>query len=296
MISDNEIHAFKKLPITITNLSKELTISNSAASKISQKLIKNGLATKQRNGKSVVIQKEKTIHVQKLEEIIKLFPRLPIEKIVTHSNLLVIALLSHPMKIKELSYIIDISRQGVHKNIKFLTRFGIVLKTKNGYAINSAHYKIHKFAQYYFEYINYQILSNITQDAIILWQNGNEFLIKTNQEIHLTPETAISIFPQYNLPLFSDTKYYFYTKRKLTIADSILHTILIDPSSKSNNYYACLLYQKTQPKDIRDKARLYNLTNHLQTILSFLETHQGKQKYLPTWKEYENIAMQYKVM
>jgi Mn-dependent DtxR family transcriptional regulator len=58
MISKKEIHAFKHLPATVITLSKKLNISPASASKITDKLINNDLATKQRNGKTVQIEKK----------------------------------------------------------------------------------------------------------------------------------------------------------------------------------------------------------------------------------------------
>ena len=69
MITRNEIQTFKILPTTITQISKDFHISASAAFKITDKLIKNGLATKQRQRKNVLITRENTSHAQKLEEI-----------------------------------------------------------------------------------------------------------------------------------------------------------------------------------------------------------------------------------
>ncbi len=101
MISKNEIHAFQLLPTTVTSLAKKLNVSPAAASKITEKLIINNLATKHRNGKTMLIEKEKTTLAQKLEEIITIFPRLPLEKILTHTNLTLIASMNYPLTVEE---------------------------------------------------------------------------------------------------------------------------------------------------------------------------------------------------
>jgi predicted transcriptional regulator len=295
MISKNEIHAFKLLPATVTTLSKKLDVSPASASKITDKLLNNGLATKQRNGKVVLIEKEKTILAQKLEEIIILFPRLPLENILTHTNLILIASMSYPLTIKELGRTIGVTRQWIYKTIRQLSLYGIILKTDDNYTINPVHQKIYDFATTYMEFQHYRHASMLTDDVVILWQHGNEFLFKTKQNLTSVQKTAVTVFSDYDLPLVSNSKYYYATKRPLTIADVILHTILIDRTSKTYNAYALLLLEKTMPTDLVKKAQLYNLTDHIKILLNYLRLHTPKTKFLPTWKDYETLARQYGV-
>ena len=295
MLSKNEIITFKLLPITITQLSEKLNISTAASFKITEKLTKNGLATKLRNGKNVIINKERTIHAQKLEEIIKLFPRLPLGQILAYSNLTLIATLTYPLHIEEIKDILQVSRQWIQKMITILSNFGIITKTNNEYAINPAHHQLQEFAISYYEYINYKHVSTLVSDAVILWQHGHEFLFKSKQSLTSVPTTAVTSFAKYDLPLLSDMKYYYYSQRTLETADIILHTILIDPRSKTYNGYACLLTQKIKPSNLVKKARLYNLMDHIQAILYYLKTRKTTESFIPNWEDYKNLAHQYGV-
>lgn len=295
MLSKNEIKAFGLLPKTITQLAKELEISKVASFKITEKLVKDGLSTKNRQGKEVIVTKEKTIHAQELEEIIRNFPKLPIEELLSNSNLPLISLLDCPLNSEELRQILNITRQWTYKQIKKLSRYGIILKEKKGYSVNPIHNKIHSFARYYYIYNNNQKMREISEDAQIIWQHGNEILFKTKKDLTKYPTTAVTAFSKYNLPLMGDTKYYYNTKRKLQTSDIILHTILINPQSKTYNAYACLLYEKTKPKDIIKKARIYSLMGHIKDIIIFLEKQKSDKKFLPTWDEYKSIAKQYRV-
>ena len=295
MLSKNEIKAFSLLPGTITQLAEELEISKVASFKITKKLVEDGLSNKNRQGKEVIVTKEKTIHAQELEEIIHNFSRLPIEEILSHSNLPLISLLDYPLNSEELRQILNITRQWTYKQIKKLSQYGIILKEKKGYRVNPIHNKIHSFARHYYVYKNNQKIRKISEDAQIIWQHGNEILFKTKKDLTKYPTTAVTAFSKYNLPLLGDTKYYYNTKRKLQTSDIILHTILINPQSKTYNAYACLLYEKTKPKNIIKKARIYNLAEHIKEIIIFLEKQKSDKKFLPTWDEYKSIAKQYRV-
>ena len=295
MLSKNEIKAFGLLPGTITQLAEELEISKVASFKITEKLVEDGLSNKNRQGKEVIVTKEKTIHAQELEEIIHNFSRFPIEELLSNSNLPLISLLDYPLNSEELRQILDITRQWTYKQIKKLSRYGIILKDKKGYRVNPIHNKIHSFARHYNIYKNNQKIRKISEDAQIIWQHGNEILLKTKKDLTKYPTTAVTAFSKYNLPLLGDTKYYYNTKRKLQTSDIILHTILINPQSKTYNAYACLLYEKTKPKNIIKKARIYNLTKHVEDILIFFEKQKSDEKFLLDWDEYESIAKQYGV-
>ncbi|MCK5030271.1 MAG: hypothetical protein KAR64_02280 [Thermoplasmatales archaeon] len=294
MLSKNEIKAFGLLPGTITQLAEELEISKVASFKITEKLVEDGLSNKNRQGKEVIVTKEKTIHAQELEEIIHNFSRFPIEELLSNSNLPLISLLDYPLNSEELRQILDITRQWTYKQIKKLSRYGIILKDKKGYRVNPIHNKIHSFARHYYIYKNNQKMRKISEDAQIIWQHGNEILFKTKKDLTKYPTTAVTAFSKYNLPLLGDTKYYYDAKRKLQTSDIILHTILINPQSKTYNAYACLLYEKIKPKNIIKKARIYNLGDHVKDIIIFLEK-QKSDKSLPAWNDYESIAKQYGV-
>jgi len=295
MPSKNEIKAFSILPKTITQLAKELEISITASYKITEKLVQDGLSNKNRQGKKVIVNKEKTTHAQELDEIIQNFSRLPIKELLSNTNLALISLLDYPLNSEELRKIMGITRQWTYKQIKKLSRYGIILKEKKGYKINPVHNKIHSFAKNYYIYKNTQEIKKISEDAQIIWQHGNEILFKTKKDLNKYPTTAVAAFSEYNLPLLGDIKYYYITKRKLQTSDIIFHTILINPQSKTYNTYACLLYEKTKPKNITKKARIYNLTEHIKDIITFLEKQKSDKKFLPTSNEYESIAKQYGV-
>ena len=295
MLVRREIETFKLLPSSEIDIAKRLDLSSGTISKITKKMIINGLAKKNRQGMKIIVKIAQTSHAQKLEVIIKTFNRLPLENILSYSNLKLIAILEYPLNKKEINQMLNVSRQWTYRKIKDLSRYGIILKKQKRYYNNPIHHTLFKFAQEYYNYKNHQNLRSIAEDAQIIWQHGDEFLFKTKKELTKYPETAVTAFSEYNLPLLGDTKYYYNTERQLQITDIILHTILINPQSKTYNAYACLLYEKTKPGDIIKKARIYNLKDHVQTLVTFIEKQESKNKFMPTWDEYISLAKQYGV-
>jgi DNA-binding MarR family transcriptional regulator len=295
MIVSREIETFRLLPSSETDIARKLNLSSGTISKITEKMIKNGLAKKNRQGMKVIVEIAQTSHTQKLELIIKNFNRLPLESILSYSNLKLIAILEYSLNKKEISQMLNVSRQWAYKTIKDLSRYGIILRKQNRHYINPIHQPLIEFAKEYYNFKNHQSLKTITEDAQIIWQQGDEFLFKTKKELTKHQKTGVTAFSKYNLPLLGDIKYYYNTERKIQTTDVILHTLLINPQSKTYNAYACLLYEKTKPTDIIKKARIYNLTEHIHTLISFTEEKKSEKKFMPTWDEYESIAKQYGV-
>ncbi len=295
MLVSKEIKTFRLLPASITDLAKQLELYPGTVSKIAEKMIKNGLAKKKKLGRKAILESEQTLHSQKLEEIIKMYPNFPLEELLTNTNLEIISLLNQPLNKNEISKITGASRQWIYHELKILGKYGILLKNKEGYYNNPSHKAIYDFSKNYYKYKNYKEIEKITDDATIIWQQGNEILLKSKKTLKEYPTTAITAFSNYNLPMISNLKYYFISKRKLKLSDIIIHTILINEKSKTYNAYACLLYDKTRPKDLMKKARIYGLTDHISELIYFLNKHESKNRIFPSWDEYLELAKQYKV-
>lgn len=294
MLSLNELKAFDSLPKTITQLADHLEISKPAAYNISKKLVQKGLAQKNRQGKKVIVSREKTLHAQILKEIQQNIERLPINQLLSQTSLPIISLLDYTLRPKEITQILNITRQWTSKQLKKLGEHGLILKEKKEYTINPVHKKIQRFASHYYQFQHNQHITKIADDAQIIWQHGPEFLFSTKKKLSSFPFTALSAFPSYNLPLISNTYYYFQSERPLDVSDFIIQTLLIMPKSKTYYSYACLLYEEKTPRNLLKKARLYNITNLIEDMITFLKTKQPT-KYSPEWKDYETLAKQYGV-
>jgi hypothetical protein len=241
MMSKNEIQAFTYLPCTITQLASNLNISTVAAYNISERLVQDGLATKKRQGKSVLIEKQESLHSKDLEDILQTFTRLPVSQILSDSSLPILSILDYPLNLSEIASIIGITRQWAIKQIHLLTRYGILQKQNNRYTINPIHKKINSLATFFYRYKNNQYIRKISNDANILWQHGPEILYQTKTQQHKDTITALSRFPDYQIPLISNINYCFHSQRPIDKSDIIIHTILIKPYSKIYHAYACLL-------------------------------------------------------
>jgi hypothetical protein len=113
-------------------------------------------------------------------------------------------------------------------------------------------------------------------------------------------KTATSIFQEYDLPLFSESEIYLYSKGKMEIRpeDAILHTLLIEPDSTRYTTYALLLLLKIgnnlERAYLLSEAQRLGITNQVDCMLQFLKTHERpNDSTLPTWNEFAEKAKDY---
>ena len=149
--------------------------------------------------------------------------------------------------------------------------------------------------------------NELSDNSVILWQNNMEFLIRIPKYAKAPTrdflKTATSIFPLYDLPLFSEFDVYFYSTTKETIKpeDAVLHTLLLEPGNVRYSTYALLLLKKTEKQIdktyLLSEAEHFRVENQVKGMLEFLQTHiRPEGQPLPTWNDFADKAREYGVM
>ncbi len=190
------------------------------------------------------------------------------------------------------------------RHIKNLKARGIITQSNT---INSRFSLLIQFLDEYQKFYANKLARTISDNSVMLWQEGMEFLIRVPKNAKPPSEnfhqTATSIFHQYDLPLFSEFDIYFYSTNKKAIKpeDAILHTLLIEPNNVRYTTYALLLLKKTEQQIdktyLLQEAETLGLKHQITDMLQFLKNHtQQKNQALPTWSEFITKAKDYKVM
>lgn len=111
-----------------------------------------------------------------------------------------------------------IPKNTLWRHLKNLKTRGII--TKNG-SINPRFQSLTEFIVEYQKFFLRKIAATVSSDAVILWQKDGEFLMrapKTSQQpTKGFLKTATSVFQEYNLPLFSESEIFLYSKDKKVI-------------------------------------------------------------------------------
>ncbi|MDW7731409.1 MAG: hypothetical protein SCH66_03145 [Methanolobus sp.] len=196
----------------------------------------------------------------------------------------------------DIAEVTGLNRKTVSFAIHELGMYGIVLKKQNRYVLSERHPLIKSFVDNYWGHKTNQNLRMFSENAVLVWKRGPEFLYKIDAEFDDDKEglrkktihpTAISVFQKYDLKVMSDTKYYFYSKRKLKDEDYIIHTILIDPFSSIYNSYAMALYSKICPSKLIEFGKHYDIEDHVKTLIDYMDTKKKNSDYVLPWNEYQ---------
>jgi hypothetical protein len=199
----------------------------------------------------------------------------------------------------------DVARNTLWRYIKDFKSRGII--TQKG-KINPQFRALTEFLEEYQHFFVQKIANELSDNSVILWQHNLELLIRTPKTIKAPnsnfQKTATSIFPLYNLPLFSNFDFYFYstTKEILKSEDTILHTLLLEQGNVRYSTYALLLLKKMEKQIdqtyLLREAKHYGLENQVKSMLEFLQTHirTNDEQLLPAWEDFAEKAHEYGVM
>jgi len=299
MLNSTEISIFKclKEPMNISGLSELLSLHYSTVSKAVSSLESEGFVLKEKKGKHVYIRRSDSLHSKSLEDILREFPRLPLSKFFTPSSLHVFSVLKSPRSITEASEITGLDRYTVSAAISRLAKYGIVIKENGRFLLSSRHTLFENFVDNYFKYRANMDLRAVSQNGMLIWQRGPEFLFKAenlNPELESDLEnkihpTAISIFPKYGMDVITDMNYYFFSKRSPSEEELFIHTILIDPYSPIYNSYALALALWLESKNFLKYAAYYDIEAHVRTLLEYLDKKEKSSDFVLPWKEYQEL-------
>ena len=87
----------------------------------------------------------------------------------------------------------------------------------------------------------------------------------------------------------TSTRYYFHTRRELSVDDHIIHTILIDPLNPIINSYAAALVMRSGAKDLLNTGRRYDMEEHTALLLEYLRIQKKNSDFVLPWNEYMDI-------
>jgi hypothetical protein len=190
------------------------------------------------------------------------------------------------------------------RHLKNLKARGII--TQNN-SINSRFNALSEFLAEYQKFFLRKLATNVSREAVILWQKDGEFLMRAPKTAQPPPKgflkTATSVLQEYDLPLFSESEIYLYSKEKKEILpeDAILHILLTGSDSTRYTTYALLLLKKIwshlDTAYLLREAQRLGIRDQVDCILEFLENHKRPaDSMLPSWNEFAEKATEYNVV
>lgn len=253
--------------------------------------------------KQVVISSNK--HSSLLKAFISEHRYMKLENALSGPTLEILLPLSYSkMRLSEIVESSGYSERTVRRVMKKLKELGIVAAEDFYYSKTPSFELLYEFVREFQRYLNFKKALSFSPDAVILWERGKEFILKTEHEIEESGNLFSTCFAKmhdFGIKLMlPNYRYYFYTpfKKRLEVEDVALHTLAIDRMSTRNILYVLLLmaknYENINVEYVRKESVKFQLEEIVHQLFEYLES-RGKVKppYFPSWGEFRSKAEEY---
>ena len=286
----------------IADIGISLDIFQESLSRTLKSLEKKGLIETEKSGISKYLFFSETKHSTLFKTLLLEFTHVKFENFLSGSSLEILYHLSNSsLSRSEIVLRTGLSEKTIQTKLKNLREFGIVFSERGLYRLNERFDLLRDFLLEFRRYLNLKTAQEFAKDAIIIWQEDDEFLIKTSElkELKNFFLTSITAFHRYGVQLFlPEYYYYFYSERrkKLKLEDVILHALLLDPTDTRIIMSVLLLWkkQKVDLDYLTKESNKYQLSVTLDDIIKYRKTRgESRPNHFPTWNEYEVKAKEY---
>ena len=266
-------------------------MSEGWVSQLIKDLEKKGYVTTSRRGMKKIAIISESSFAKSLSSLLTVDSNVPWEKLLSNSGIPV--LLDSITKRKDFTK--GVNRTTVWRAKRNFLMHGIA--PKHSEIQSSINARLSRFINEYADYIDRRFIEgNIPKGAVILWRKQDECLFKINNRYEQKSKlgirdilpTAFSAFARYGIPLLTSDSYYYFSpsKHEITRSDVVLHTLLIDPGSRTNITYALLFILKEFSKEelefLIGSSKEYRLQSTIREIDKFLKTPTGpNSKMMP---------------
>jgi DNA-binding MarR family transcriptional regulator len=285
---------------SLLQIKRDLQIKPAFLSRNLKKLQQKGIIQTAMEGNQKGAYFSETKHASLLRDLLLSYDFMDWENILSGKS---VEILFRTLEEGDLS---SFSGATLWRYLKELKARGIITETPEGYIINARFSILADFLKEYERYFVNKISKTLSENSVILWQKGMEFLVRVPKSTESPSgdfhKTVTAIFAQYGLPLFSEFDVYFYSTTKETIKpeDAILHTLLVEPGNVRYSTYALLLLKKAEKQIdktyLLKEAEHFGLESQVKGMFEFLQTHQRPEEQpLPTWNDFADKAREYGV-
>lgn len=305
-LTTNEIRILREVAKSggerIGDISSSLNILHPSVSRTLKSLERKGFVETEKSGISKHVFLSETKHSTLFKTLLTKFAHIEFANFLSGSSLDILYSLSgSSLSRNEIMLHTGLSKKTVQTRLKTLRQFGIVISERGLYTLNERFGLLRDFLLEFRGYLNVKIAQEFASDAVILWQEADEFLIKTSERKKSKDFllTSITAFHRYGVQLFLPEYYYYFCskrKKRLKLEDVILHALMLDPTD-TRVIMSVLLLWKKQKVDIdylTKESDKYRLRATVQELVEYIRTRgEVRPHHFPTWKEYEAKAKEY---
>lgn len=262
------------------DIAHDQSISSPELTRLVKSLTSKGLVVSERLGISRCVSISNLKHATHLRRVLGEYSHMKLDRILSLTTLDVISsLAASPGQTRTgIVSTTGISPRTLQTALKRLRELGVVrVKTRGVYELSDRFAPFGEFAREFDEYSNQRKAIDFCQDSVVVWQRGQEFIIRTkcDRESAEFRLTAFSRFERYGVPLFLGWQYYYHPvgKWRGTADEVLLHSMLIRPRDGRENTAILMLWERNDMSRnlgrLRKCAVRYGLENEMETIAAY---------------------------
>jgi predicted transcriptional regulator len=282
---------------TQKELSIQLGIDQGQTSRWIHDLMQKGFIEKSKGQ----IRLASTHHATELHDYFLEKREIKVDKILSGAAIPVLLLIAYrKATTEEIVLHSKYSFPAVYRTLSKLCNHGIIIREGKFFKPNPFHRRCFEFIRAFQRYLNRKRISRFRQ-ALILWEDGCEFLFRTPQKIkekgfYLTSHRMLA---EYGLSLIIPSYFVYFTPlnhKKPSLELVLLHLLCENPTSTRNILYALIVcgHNPLNWKRLNEMAPRYELEKVVGDLDEYLKT-EGKNapKDFPTWNEYQQKMEEY---
>ena len=267
-------------PRSRREIAQSLGVSQPELTRLLKSVKSKGFVVIQRQGMSSSVSLSDLRHASLLRRILDEYSHMRLDRILSLTSFEVLSYLAATAGGTRSDIISStgVSARALQSALKRLRELGIVrVRTRGEYELSDRFTPIGEFLREFHAYSNQRKATEFCQDATVVWQRGDEFIIRTKCERESADFrlTALSGFEEYGVSLFLDRQYYYHPVGiwRKTIDEVLLQSLLIRPRSTRENTAILMLWERNnlsrQLGRLRKLAARYGISNELEMIVAY---------------------------
>ena len=276
-----ELNLLKKLEEgrkRISDISADLGISKSYASKLVDSLEKANLLKKSRHGTSVFVENSSNPKAILMRNILK---RYNCKIIFSGKREIQLTELLEPASVYEIVKRTGMSTKAVYNLLRDLSSIGIILENDGKYFLNPGKSDL-------IDYIKMirkeNTQSSAEQGAEVVRKKVGEILKKLPLGVRASGvKTAFSAFPENGISIFPKEQYFYFPTKKIDREEIFVHSIVFS-RTKQDMALSMIFYLKNKGRleieKIKQLSRHFDVSDIFLDVLAYLDKNPVKNKEL----------------
>lgn len=276
----------------ISDISSEMGISRSYASRVAESLERKNLLKKSRHGSGVFIEIPANPKAIMLEKILKAYNA---RRIFRGKREIYMIEFLEPLGMHEIVKRTGMSTKSAYSFLGEMTSLGVILEKNGKYSLNPEKTELIDYIKMVREEV---VHGGAEQAAEVVWRKGAESLKKLPLGSRASGvRTAFSVFPENGIQVFPREEYYYHPAKNISLEEIFVHSLVFS-RTKQDMALSMLLYLKhkgrMETERIKEVSRHFGVSGIFLDVLAYIGKNPVKNSslFLP-WNEFMKKAELY---